>query len=1150
MSPYLSAFLFFILAVVPATPAENYENPALGFEPIPGQGETRFLAHAANYDVLITNQQAVLKLGATSIGIRAAGARLGKAAGLDAATKDGGLFAKVRVAGIRPGIDVTYYGSGKDLEYDLDAAPGADTRDLRLVFDGAGGLTLDADGNLLIHTPIGTIVHHKPIATQGTRQVSADYALVPDGSVAIRLGQYDHQQPLKIDPVITYSSFVNSVNAMVVDSSGNVYVASSGNYVTGSTVTKIKADGTQVYSTQLAGAVATAIAVDSSNRAYVAAYFSTTGGVYSVPAVYQLSPAGVLSQTYAANESPTNCAFSCQATAIAVDAANNTYITGAGALYPTTSGAYQSTSGPAFAIKLDSNFNVVYATNLPAVNSAIAVDAAGNAYIAGSTGAGFPVTQGAFMTTLPAGATSAGFVIKLNATGTAALYSTYLGGAGQGRYSQSEGIRAIAADSAGNAYVAGSTSSTGFPTTPGAYLTADPSTSYTGFVSKLNPSGSALLSSTYLGGSGQDVINSLILAANGDVVLAGTTSSSNFPTTPGALEQTFYPEATQEGFIAQFNPSLSSVLYSTLSGVPGGTVNNFGLDAVAGDGQNYIYAAGHTLLPFYPTTTGTTPSANLPSFLTRIDLSSATACGNVSLSANSATVPSAGGSGSFSVTAIAGCPWTLAPTQLTGTSSDFVTLTTGAQVGSGAVNYTVPVNSSSSAVSEVVTVSGSTAPTSANNFTFTQSGASCNAPMFSSNPLDFPFSGGLEDLGITLPSGCAYNIVNNTSWITVSSGASGSGTGTLGLYAAANSGAQRQGTLTINTATLNVTQDANCTLSLLSSSGTIPASGGMGTISFTTSQPTCAWTAVPTVSWIQISNSMSSGQGSGSVQFTALANPTTLPRMGLVSVGNQLYTVTQATAPANVGIFRFGYFWILDADGNRAFDSPPDLAFPYGGVPGDIPITGDWNGNGHTKVGVYRPSNGLFILDTNGNGVFDAGDYVYDLGVGTQPSDLPVVGDWNGDGRTKVGLFRQGFFWILDYNGNGVFEQGIDKAFPFGGVAGDVPVVGDWTGTGTSKVGLVRYGFFWILDANGNDQFDGTGPFQDYAFAYGGTMGDVPVVGDWNGSGTSKVGVFRFGYFWVLDANGNRAFDGTGPGQDLAFPFGGIAGDKPVVGKW
>jgi hypothetical protein len=127
----------------------------------------------------------------------------------------------------------------------------------------------------------------------------------------------------------------------------------------------------------------------------------------------------------------------------------------------------------------------------------------------------------------------------------------------------------------------------------------------------------------------------------------------------------------------------------------------------------------------------------------------------------------------------------------------------------------------------------------------------------------------------------------------------------------------------------------------------------------------------------------------------------------------------------------------------------------------------------------------------------NAADKLYNLGVGAVPGEVPVVGDWSGDGKTKVGLFRKGFFWILDSNGDRTFQQGRDKTFAFGGIAGD-----------------------------------------------------VPVVGDWNGSGTSKVGVFRQGFFWGLDANGNRMFDGTGLGQDLAFPFGGISGDKPVVGRW
>jgi hypothetical protein len=278
-------------------------------------------------------------------------------------------------------------------------------------------------------------------------------------------------------------------------------------------------------------------------------------------------------------------------------------------------------------------------------------------------------------------------------------------------------------------------------------------------------------------------------------------------------------------------------------------------------------------------------------------------------------------------------------------------------------------------------------------------------------------------------------------------------------------------------------------------------------------------------------------------------------RSGTITIAGTQVTVSQAgameaQAQTKVGIFRSGFFWLLDVDGNTQFNSPPDRAFAFGGVPGDVPLSGDWNGDGIDTVGIYRPSNGLFILDYDGDAVLTAADKVYNLGVGTPAGDIPVVGDWNGDGKTKVGLFRQGFFWILDYNGNGVFEQNLDRTYAYGGVAGDIPVVGDWTGTGTSKLGLLRQGFYWILDANGNGTFDGTGAGQDFAFAFGGINGDVPVVGDWNGDGRDKVGMFRQGFFWVLDANGNRQFDGTGPGDDFAFAVGGINGDRPVVGRW
>ena len=271
-----------------------------------------------------------------------------------------------------------------------------------------------------------------------------------------------------------------------------------------------------------------------------------------------------------------------------------------------------------------------------------------------------------------------------------------------------------------------------------------------------------------------------------------------------------------------------------------------------------------------------------------------------------------------------------------------------------------------------------------------------------------------------------------------------------------------------------------------------------------------------------------------SPEAKAVIPGSTVVKRAVISILNSNGLSLDALTPDRAGIFRSGSpggTWLLGTDGSRQI--------PFGGQPGDLPITGDWNGSGTTKVGVYRPSSHTFLLDYYGNREFTE---VYDLGAGGDPSDIPVAGDWNGDGKTKVGLFRKGL-WILDSNGDGVFDPATDKTFSFGGEPGDVPVAGDWTGSGESKIGIYRQGS-WILDMTGSGEYD-----PSLAFKFGGVPEDVPVVGDWNGDGRTKVGVFRAN-FWVLDANGNRQFDGTGWGQDLVFPFGGAAGDKPVAGKW
>ena len=360
---------------------------------------------------------------------------------------------------------------------------------------------------------------------------------------------------------------------------------------------------------------------------------------------------------------------------------------------------------------------------------------------------------------------------------------------------------------------------------------------------------------------------------------------------------------------------------------------------------------------------------------------------------------------------------------------------------------------------------------------------------------------------------------------------------------------------------------------------TAPSSGASGTFSGST-------TVVTNSSGIATAPAFTANSTPGAYVVTATTG-------GLSASFN--LTNSAGTGQTNVGFYYNGYF-VLDANGSGAYEGPPgDKNFLFiSPMPGDIAVKGDWNHDGRTKAGIYR--NGFWILDYNGNGVYDAGiDKFYAFG-GTGTQYIPVVGDWNGDGRSKIGYYNNGF-WVLDYNGDGVANSG-DLSYAFGGnpnevpllgdwnhdgrtkigifysgnfvvdydgdghataadkfsgfilpyANGDKPLVGDWSGNGFSKIGIYRNGF-WILDYNGNYTYDGVGANQDKFYGFGGNASEIPVVGDWNGSGTSKIGIYLSG-FWALDYNGNGSFDGTGAGQDRFIAFGGNSGEQPLIGKW
>ena len=200
----------------------------------------------------------------------------------------------------------------------------------------------------------------------------------------------------------------------------------------------------------------------------------------------------------------------------------------------------------------------------------------------------------------------------------------------------------------------------------------------------------------------------------------------------------------------------------------------------------------------------------------------------------------------------------------------------------------------------------------------------------------------------------------------------------------------------------------------------------------------------------------------------------------------------------------------------------------------DLPVVGDWDGTGKKRIGAFR--NGTWILDMTGNGTMDASNKTVSFG---QAGDIPVVGDWRGTGRIALGLFRQGVF-ILDLSGHltGVPTGQSDAVFTFG-QGGDIPVAADWSGSGTAKVGVFRNGL-WMVDYNGDHVYNNL----DRSYIYG-QAGDIPVVGDWDSSGNpAKIGVFRAG-LWILDYDGDNAW--TVPYvNEMALGFG-FPGQIPVV---
>ena len=587
------------------------------------------------------------------------------------------VWGGVRYVDLYPGVDLEVTGDGgrwvwrlaiRDSQFALS--------NVRLRVEGAESLTLDGD-HLRFTTALGEYTLPL-LQMVGAADTNLANPTVTGDQVALPFASATPNPQLVLSPVevsaianpqsdasdLLYSTFLGGSSndrgsAIAVDGAGSAYVAgytsfsdfpttvgafdTSYNGDAEAFVVKLNAAGTGLaYATFLGGNgwdAGWGIAVDEAGNAYVtgetqSSDFPTTTGAFDTSLgghndafVVKLNAAGtgLAYATFLGGGSDYD-----RGHAIAVDGAGSAYVTGwtDSSDFPTTAGAFDPSCGTdgncdfdgqnryrdAFVVKLNAaGTGLAYATFLGGSRNDygydIAVDEVGSAYVAGYTrSSDFPTTAGAFDTSYNNGGNRDAFVVKVNADGMGLAYATFLGG------SRNDYGTNIVVDRAGNAYVAGMTQSSDFPTTLGAF-----DTSYNGgydtFVVKVNVSGTGLAYATFLGGSGEDFGSPIAVDGAGSVYVTGDTDSSDFPTTVGAFDtsQNGYFDA----FLVKVNASGMGLDYATFLGGSDGDAGY----AIAMDGVGSVYVTGWTDSSDFPTTVGafdTSHNGRLDAFVAKI----------------------------------------------------------------------------------------------------------------------------------------------------------------------------------------------------------------------------------------------------------------------------------------------------------------------------------------------------------------------------------------------------------------------------------------------------------------------------------------------------------------------------------------------------
>jgi hypothetical protein len=527
-------------------------------------------------------------------------------------------FAQVRVENVYPGVNVVYYGNGRQLEYDFDLAAGVTPQTIALRFDDAEKISVNPQGELVVSLNGGDIIQHPPVVYQNAgatrREINGGYKILDPHTATFALSSYDHNLPLVIDPILGYSTYFggnkgDTAYAIAVDTNGCAYIA---------------------------GGTLSTTFTNISTGAYQASFQGGTVAGDAFVAKFDKTGSNLVYFTYLGGNNED------VASGIAVDKSGNAYVTGmtCSTNFPTDKPLYgQITSKyvfskngsfyepDAFVSELNTNgTELVYSTYLGGsdynIANAIAVDSGHNAYIVGwTTSSDFPMTnalQNKLQCTNSLANCNA-FITEISTNGTKLLYSSYLGG------NNYDDATSITLDTSNFIYVAGFTASTNFPKTnilyPNAlsgfkYLNgatnANVTAAYDAFVCKFAPNFTNWVYSTYLGGTNNDEATGIAADSNGNAYVVGWTVSTNFPgvytNDPGSCagfvknymtNDLVNALATTNAFLTEISSDGSNILHTAVFGGLQMDVGN----GVALDGAGNIFVVGTASSTNFPVTT-------------------------------------------------------------------------------------------------------------------------------------------------------------------------------------------------------------------------------------------------------------------------------------------------------------------------------------------------------------------------------------------------------------------------------------------------------------------------------------------------------------------------------------------------------------------